>query len=50
MAKEKTVDEVLKTLTPEQKKAVSIFTAVAVETELKKRGIKPDTNFTEQDE
>ena len=46
MAKEKTVDEVLQTLNDEQKKAVAIFAAVAVEEELRKRGIKPDTNLT----
>lgn len=38
--KEKTVQEVLDGLTDEQKKAVAIFTALAVQEELKKHGIE----------
>lgn len=48
MAKEKTVDEVLATLNDEQKKAVAVFASVMVENELRKRGIKPDTNLMNQ--
>ena len=46
----KTVDEVLKTLTDDQKKAVSIFVAVAVEEELKKHGIETETNYLDEQE
>lgn len=47
MKKEKTIEDILKTLTDEQMRAVSAFTALVVQEELKKHGIEVEADEQE---
>jgi len=47
MKKEKTIEDILKTLTDEQMRAVSAFTAIVVREELKKHGIEVEADEQE---
>jgi len=44
MKKEKTVQDILDTLTDEQMRAVSVFVAIAVREELRKHGIEVNSD------
>ena len=47
MSKEKEIQDILSTLTDEQKRAVSVFVAVIVNEELKRHGINVEEELEE---